>query len=382
MIQKREGGDGVDKIGLYIHVPFCVSKCPYCDFYSLPLQDETRLDAYTAALMRCMDEWAARGDWQADTLYFGGGTPSLLGGERLRALIARADALFGLLAAPRPEITLEANPADNLAGTLAAFAAAGGNRLSLGMQSVCQEELSGLGRRHTPADVARTIADAHRAGLDNVSVDMMLGVPGQTASSVVAAARQAADWGVTHVSAYLLKIEPNTPYGMCPPPLPDDDAAAALYLTAMETLEGLGYRQYEISNLARPGQESRHNLKYWDSRPYLGLGPAASSFLQGRRFSYARDLDAFLAGTAPAEETDADTPAGGAEEYALLRLRLTEGLQETAFSARFGEPLPAAWRQRAAALPAHLVQVDAHGIRFTREGFLLSNALLTHILHK
>ena len=178
------------------------------------------------------------------------------------------------------------------------------------------------------------------------------------------------------------KIEPHTLYGKCPPPLPDDDIAATLYLTAMETLERLGYRQYEISNLARPGQESRHNLKYWNGQPYLGLGPAASSFLQGRRFSYPRDLTGFLAGSQPVEETDTDMPAGSAEEYALLRLRLTEGLQETAFCARFGKPLPAAWRQRAAALPAHLVQVDEQGIRFTREGFLLSNALLTHILHK
>ncbi|MBQ1951007.1 MAG: radical SAM family heme chaperone HemW [Clostridia bacterium] len=372
----------MDKIGLYIHVPFCVSKCPYCDFYSLPLQDETRLDTYTTALMRCMEDWAEKGDWQADTLYFGGGTPSLLGGRRLERLIGHADALFGLLAAPRPEITLEANPADDLADTLAAFAGAGGNRLSLGMQSVCQEELSGLGRRHVSADVARTIADAHRAGLDNVSVDMMLGISGQTQKSVIATARQAADWGATHVSAYLLKIEPHTLYGKCPPPLPDDDIAATLYLTAMETLERLGYRQYEISNLARPGQESRHNLKYWNGQPYLGLGPAASSFLQGRRFSYPRDLTGFLAGSQPVEETDTDMPAGSAEEYALLRLRLTEGLQETAFCARFGKPLPAAWRQRAAALPAHLVQVDEQGIRFTREGFLLSNALLTHILHK
>ena len=173
----------MERVGLYLHVPFCVSKCPYCDFYSLPLTDEARLDRYTDGLLSSMEQWAAHRPLKADTLYFGGGTPALLGGKRLSRLIRRADELFDLLSAPDAEITLEANPADDLAATLAAFSAAGGNRLSLGMQSACAAELAQLGRRHTPADVQRTVEDARRAGINNYSLDVMLGIAHQTEQS-------------------------------------------------------------------------------------------------------------------------------------------------------------------------------------------------------
>lgn len=369
----------MEPIGLYLHTPFCVSKCPYCDFHSAPPSSGAELDAYTASMLTSMDEWAVRYPLTADTLYFGGGTPSLLGGDRLAALIRRADDRFGLLS-NAPEITLEANPADNLADTLAAFAAAGGNRLSLGMQSAHPAELAVLGRRHTPADVARTVADAHRAGITNISLDVMLGISGQTTATALQSVERAADLGATHISAYLLKIEADTPYGICPPPLPDEDETAELYLAVMERLDTLGYRQYEISNAARPGCESRHNLKYWDSRPYLGLGPAASSCLDGRRFTYPWDTAHFMTGGAPVEDPTTATPVGSAEEYALLRLRLTAGLSAADFAARFGAPLPDAWRCRAAALPRNLVVADDTGIRLTREGFLLSNTLTSHIL--
>ena len=369
----------MEPIGLYLHTPFCVSKCPYCDFHSAPPTSDAELDAYTAALAAAMADWAARYSLCADTLYFGGGTPSLLGGNRLAELIRRADAGFGLLSRD-PEITLEANPADNLAETLSAFAAAGGNRLSLGMQSAHPAELAVLGRRHTPADVCRTVEDAHRVGIDNISRDLRLGISGQTTATALASVERAADLGATHISAYLLKIEPGTPYGACPPPLPDEDATAELYLAVMERLDQLGYRQYEISNTAKPGCESRHNRKYWDSRPYLGLGPAASSCLDGRRFTYPRDTAYFMAGGAPVEDPATDTPVGSAEEYALLRLRLTDGLSAAAFASRFGTPIPQTWQNRAAALPRNLVVADGDGIRLTREGFLLSNTLTTHIL--
>lgn len=369
----------MEPIGLYLHTPFCVSKCPYCDFHSAPPSSDAQLDAYTAALLNAMDDWAARYSLTADTLYFGGGTPSLLGGARLAALIRRADERFGILS-HIPEITLEANPADDLSDTLSAFAAAGGNRLSLGMQSMLPAELAVLGRRHTPADVARTVADAHRAGIANVSLDIMLGISGQTTATALQSVERAADLGATHMSAYMLKVEPGTPYGACPPPLPDEDATAELYLAVMERLDQLGYRQYEISNTAKPGCESRHNLKYWDSRPYLGLGPAASSCLDGRRFTYPRDTAYFMVGGAPVEDPATDTPVGSAEEYALLRLRLADGLSAAEFAARFGTALPDGWCRRATALPHNLVVADGEGIRLTREGFLLSNTLTTHIL--
>ncbi len=367
-------------MGLYIHVPFCVAKCPYCDFYSLPLGEQARLDAYVQGLLAAMERWAERLPVKADTLYFGGGTPSLLGGDRLGVVIRRAGELFSLFSGDTPEVTLEANPADDLADTLSAFAAAGGNRLSLGMQSAHPAELDVLGRRHTLADVERTVADAWRAGLENLSLDVMLGISGQTTATAVQSVERVADLGATHLSAYLLKIEADTPYGQCPPPLPEEDATAEVYLAAMERAEDLGYRQYEISNAALPGRESRHNLKYWDSRPYLGLGPAASSCLEGRRFTYPRDLMYFLSGGEPTEDPTGGIPVGAPEEYALLRLRLTRGLTEADFMQRYGQPLPAAWRRQAKVLPSRLVTVDDGGIRLTREGFLLSNTLIAHIL--
>ncbi len=369
---------GMKPIGLYVHVPFCLSKCPYCDFYSLARPTDEQLDAYAARVCAALDEWAARlPDTTADTLYFGGGTPALLGGERLATVIDRAQARFRLADA---EITLEANPADDLRDTLAAFAAAGGNRLSLGMQSACAGELAVLGRRHTPADVERTVADARAAGLDNLSLDVMLGISGQTETTARHSVRVAAALGAAHVSAYLLKVEPNTPYGRCAPPLPDEDTTADLYLAAMDELDALGYRQYEISNTALAGRESRHNLKYWKSGPYLGIGPAASSCLGGRRFAYPRDLAGFMNGEEPVDEPAGSIAVGSPTEYALLRLRLTEGINAADYAARFGEPIPSAWCERAASLPPTLVTQDAVGIRLTREGFLLSNTLLSHIL--
>ena len=371
----------MEKIGLYIHVPFCASKCPYCDFHSTalgsPLQAQTALDAYTDALIRSLEGWSQRLPTTADTLYFGGGTPALMGGERLARVLTTAHRLFGLEGA---EITLEANPADDLAATLSAFAAAGGNRLSLGMQSAIPSELVLLGRRHTPADVVRTVADAHRAGIDNVSLDVMLGIGGQTAATVRESVDVAASLGATHLSAYLLKIEPNTPYGVCAPALPSEDETVDFYFTAFERMDFHGYHQYEISNAALPGRESRHNLKYWLSHPYLGVGPAASSCVEGVRFTYPRDTAAFVAGNEPSEDPCEGAPVGSAEEYALLRLRLTQGLSAADFSARFGAPIPTDWMKNAAALPNALVVADAAGIRLTREGFLLSNTLISKII--
>ena len=367
-------------IGLYIHVPFCLSKCPYCDFYSLPYE-EALAGRYTRAVCRAVKDWGARLGVPADTLYFGGGTPSLLGGEGLTAILDAAAAAFGLHGA---EITLEANPADALEDTLRAFRAAGGNRLSLGMQSAAEEELRFLGRRHTFAQLEAAVAAAGRAGLDTLSLDMMLGLPGQDAASVAASAAACRRLGAAHVSAYLLKVEPGTPFyarreGL---DLPGEEETAALYLAACEALEGQGYRQYEISNFALPGRESRHNLKYWNGEPYLGIGPAAHSFLGGRRWYMPRDVEGFLAGNPPLpeDEEDAVIADGSPEEYLMLRLRLTAGLTEEGFRARFGGPIPRRWRERAAALPPGLTEEDETGLRLTREGFLVSNAVIAALL--
>lgn len=369
-------------IGLYIHVPFCVSKCPYCDFYSLAGSSSgDQMELYTTAVEREMERWHRLFPQPADTLYFGGGTPSLLGGKRLARLIDRAAGLWGLSGA---EITLEANPGDELAPLLAAFAAAGGNRVSLGMQAVTQAELAALGRRHTHPQTVAAAQAVHRAGIANLSLDVMLGIPHQTTATAVQAVDEAARLGATHLSAYLLKIEEGTPFAdrgrhLC---LPDEDELADRYLAVADAAQAAGYRQYEISNFAQPGRESRHNLKYWDQRPYLGIGPSAHSYLNGRRWYYPRDLRGFLQGAQPLPESTTPTPAADSspEEYLMLRLRLTQGILEKDFLARFGQPLPAVWRKRARALPPSLIVEDPEGIRLTRSGFLVSNAIIARLL--
>lgn len=366
------------KQGIYIHVPFCASKCPYCDFYSLTTADDTLKDAYTDALCR---EMRKKAGVAADTLYFGGGTPALLGGERLVRLTNTARDCFAL--PDTAEITLEANPADCLYDTFAAFAAAGGNRLSLGMQSTDTDILKTLGRRHTPTDVARTVADAKQAGIENISLDLMLAVPHQTKAHIEKDIAACAAFGASHVSAYLLKVEEGTPFAAMGATLavPDDDTAADYYLFAVEQLEKYGYRQYEISNFAKTGCESRHNLKYWRLEPYIGFGPAAHSFDGGKRWYYPRDIQAFINGEPPIGDTDGGIAVGSATEYAMLRLRLREGLRAAPFYERFGERIPTAWMSAAAALPRSLVQIDETGIALTAEGFLVSDALIIRILN-
>lgn len=367
-------------LGLYLHIPFCASKCPYCDFYSLAGQTDEDKDHYLQAMLASLHRWSAQLHTAADTVYLGGGTPSLLGADRLAKLLVAARHAFQV--PDGAEITMEANPGDDLCDILAAFAAAGGNRLSLGVQAVSDEHLHTLGRRHTVSDVDTAVAAARRAGIENLSFDLMLGTSGQTSADIRAAARRFAEWDARHVSAYLLKLESGTPYASAPPPLPDEDEAAALYLEAVAALGEQGYPQYEISNFAHPGFESRHNLKYWNSEPYLGIGPAAHSFLDGKRLYYPRSLSAFLAGCEPLPENPNDTviPENSPEEFAMLRLRLTAGLTETGYRARFGSPIPLAWREKAAALPPRLVTADNVGIRLTAEGFLVSDAILAHVL--
>lgn len=364
-----------DVVGIYIHVPFCISKCPYCDFYSLAVDEET-MDRYTEAVRRQLRRYEGR--FTADTLYFGGGTPSLLGGARLAAIVREATRLFGLSDA---EITMEANPADDLTETFAAFAAAGGNRVSLGLQAADDGALQWLGRRHTVAQVEAAVTAARRAGIDNLSLDLMLGLEAQTAPQVRHSVAACAEMGASHMSAYLLKIEENTPFARRELSLPDEETTAELYETACDALDAQGYRQYEISNFARNGRVSRHNLKYWNCDPTVGIGPAAHSFFGGRRLSMPRDLSAFLQGRQPSPEPDDDAIGDNTlTEYAMLRLRLTEGLTEEGCRARFGVGIPTEWRRRAARLPQDKIVCDDAGIRLTRQGFLLSNALLAAIL--
>lgn len=393
--------------GLYIHVPFCDGKCPYCDFYSLPA-DSAAMDAYTERAAQVMAGWAGapcisaknagnisccisppvgRGNTtlfpanacggNIQTVYFGGGTPNLLGAERLARLLGSARENFPI--APDAEVTVEANPTHVDRAFFADLRAAGFNRLSMGLQSANEEELALLGRQHTPADAARAVKDAQSAGFRNISLDLMLALPGGSQQKLKRSIDFAAGLGVQHISSYILKVEEGTAFarrGVAPP---EDDEAASQYLFCVEELARQGFAQYEISNFARPGLESRHNLTYWRGEEYLGVGPGAHSFWEGRRFYFPRDLRAFLAGCG----TVPDGEGGSFEEFAMLNLRLARGLVRADCAARFGPEGEAAFARmagRAKACPPRLVEWDSQSLRFTPEGFLVSNALLLRLL--
>ena len=361
--------------GLYIHVPFCDGKCPYCDFYSLRADEET-MDAYVTAVKRELACFGAQLGRRADTLYFGGGTPSLLGAARLCELADAARAVFGLEGA---EITAEVNPCTGGGLDFAALRAGGFNRLSVGLQSANEEELRCLGRRHGAQDAAVTLGRARAAGFANLSLDLMLAIPGQTEESLRRSVRFCREAGARHVSAYLLKLEEGTPFFARRDALalPDEEGQRRLYLAVCEVLGGAGFAQYEISNFSEPGCESRHNLKYWNGEEYLGIGPSAHSFLEGRRFHSPRSLESFLRGT---ERTD-DGTGGDGEEYAMLRLRLCEGLERARYRERFGCDYPASYDGNARRFEkAGLLTCDERGIRLSREGFLVSNELIGEIL--
>lgn len=366
-------------LSLYIHVPFCRKKCPYCDFYSAPPENGAALDIYTDALCARLAAWGEKlRRREVHTVYFGGGTPSVLGADRLTNLLQAAKRSFAVRA--DAEITAEANPADLTPGFAEKLLAAGFNRLSLGVQSGNDEELAVLGRRHDAAGARRAVETARSAGFQNISVDLMLALPRSDGRTLQSSLDYITSLEPEHISAYILKIEPGTPFAARAHTLglPDEDAAADQYLRTVETLKKHGFAQYEISNFCRPGRESRHNLQYWRCGEYLGLGPGAHSFVEGRRFFYPRDLEAFLAG---AEPTD-DGEGGGFSEYAMLALRLTEGLLRRDCAARFadGEQKFGEVLERAKRLPKPLIRIEEDRIAFTAEGFLVSNTILAALL--
>lgn len=366
----------VKPIGLYLHIPFCRGKCPYCDFYSMRA-DKAYMDTYLHALQKSLEQWAERIGRAADTLYLGGGTPSLLGGARIAALVQTARGCYGLRGA---EITVECNPSDADGHLFEALAGAGVNRISLGLQSAVEEERKALGRRAGVKEAAESIRLARAAGISNLSLDLMLGIPGQTAESLRRSIDFCTQAGVCHISAYLLKIEEGTPFAQrrASLVLPNEDTVCDLYEQACEELEAAGFQQYEISNFARHGFESRHNLKYWNAEEYLGLGASAHSFLGGKRFFYPRDRNAFLRGEGPIQ----DGEGGSFEEYAMLRMRLADGLIESLARQRYGCGIPPYMRESARRMEQYgLTSQDEDGIRLTRKGFLLSNTVIAELLY-
>lgn len=339
--------------GLYIHIPFCFSKCPYCDFYSTKYTP-TAADAFAEKLGGQMQDYTG----SFDTVYFGGGTPSILEPRVLTGILQAVRDHFAI--DPAAEITVECNPSKDLTGDMEQYAAAGINRVSIGMQSAVDRERFALGRRAGSGEVARTVAAAKAAGITNISLDVMLGTPKQTPDSLEETFAFIARMQVTHISAYLLKIEPGTPFDRLQAKLalPEEDTVCQMYLQTVERLGQLGFAQYEISNFARPGYESRHNLKYWLLEPYLGLGPSAHSLWNGRRFYFDRDWI-----------WQDEGPGGDREEQILLGLRLNRGI-------------PADWltRDPAPYIAGGFMRRANGRIALTPRGMLVSNTILAELL--
>lgn len=363
-------------IGIYLHIPFCGKKCPYCDFYSAA-PAKSVLEEYTAALEQKIASYQNKGIF-ADTLYFGGGTPNLLGGERIARLIRTAKESFGL--PDNSEITVEANPFTATAEFYQTIAEAGANRLSLGLQSANDNELKRLGRRHTAEQAAQSIQEAKTAGFQNISLDLMLAIPGQTKESLLHSIEFCAAQDIQHISAYLLKIEPGTSFydQQDTLNLPDEDTVSEFYRFTVEELAKRGFAQYEISNFARNGLIGKHNTKYWHCEEYLGLGPSAHSYFNGKRFYYPPSLQDFLAGKAPIYDGD----GGSREEFAMLQLRLTEGLSDTMWQSRFHEPIPSSLLRAAKKFekPGLIAFDSEKHFHITSEGFLVSNLLIGELI--
>lgn len=357
-----------------MHIPFCRSKCPYCDFYSLKA-DESVKEQYVNTLKKRISAEMSALNCKVDTLYIGGGTPSVLGSENLCEIVKSASPFLSKNA----EITVECNPFGLSEAFFKTLAFYGVNRISMGLQSANDSERRALGRLSDSETVKKAVKNAQKSGIENISLDVMLGIPRQTEKSLAGTLDFCVSLGISHISAYILKLEEGTVFynKQNSLSLPDDDAVADLYLQACEALENNGIMQYEISNFAKSGYESRHNLKYWNCEEYLGLGPAAHSFLDGKRFYFERDIAGFLNSAEPIPDGD----GGDFTEYAMLRLRLCDGLLNSETERRFEHKIPEEMIKKSAVFADNgFMESDETGIRLTRNGFLLSNSILAEIL--
>ena len=366
--------------GIYIHIPFCVRKCPYCDFYSVKIGPDL-CSRYIAALK---NEILSFDPVEADTVYFGGGTPSLLTPNEISDILDTLRMHNGI--ADDAEITMECNPASATPEQLKGFRDAGVNRLSIGCQSFRPELLSHLGRLHSADEAKQTVSDARSAGFGNISVDIMLGIPYATPETTKADAETALSLGVQHVSAYLLKICEGTPFADGVPGIPTDDVQADCYKVFCDTMKKNGMHHYEISNFAVPGYESRHNMKYWRCGQWLGLGPAAHMSDGTDRSSFPGDIRLFLEcfGNGPVQDPIRFFRHEGhvdGDEYIIMGLRTDEGISKTVLKDVFGQELTAEQEIFLNQCEKHgLLNTDGDRVCLTQEGFLLSNSILSELI--
>ncbi len=342
-----------EKAGLYFHIPFCKSKCPYCDFYSTKY-DAAAAEQYCSEVIDRIKQYSGA----FDTVYFGGGTPSIVAPALIGGILDAAHQQFDIDA--NSEITIECNPSKDLSEAFRLYKSYGINRVSIGMQSAVDTERFALGRSAGKAQVAKAVADARAAGIHNISLDLMLGTPKQTLQSLDESFDFIDKMQVQHISAYMLKIEQGTRFYDLRDrlALPDEDAVSEMYLKTVRVLGELGLAQYEISNFAKPGYASRHNTKYWRLVHYLGIGKSAHSFWNGRRFYYDRDWHLIF-----------DGDGGDNEERIMLGLRLNEGIDKTLVKKPY-QPY----------VQMGLLRETDKTIALTPEGMLVSNTIINALI--
>ena len=373
-------------LGIYIHVPFCRSKCQYCDFYSLTTKDDKLMDSYIDATCKHIKEAGALAPgYKVDTIYFGGGTPSFFGADGMAMILSAIRRGFDV--AGDAEITFEANPDSVSQKLLSRLRNEGFNRVSLGIQSDDDAILQKVGRPHNYAQAVMAVERIRKAGFTNLSVDLMYGLPGQTLEGWEKTVRNVLKLNPEHISCYGLKVEERTPLYQYKDAinLPDDDLQADMYLAAVEILKSKGYRQYEISNFARKGMISKHNMKYWMGGEYLGFGPDASSDFGGKRFTAVRDLLGYLDGIKHGGQVMAEVheipPRERAGEYLMTRLRTTAGVVGEDYERHFllpFTPLESCLQKYAA--QGYAVHTAEGVWHLTPEGFLISNTIISDLL--
>ena len=373
-------------LGIYIHVPFCRSKCQYCDFYSLSTKDDKLMDGYLDAICAHIKEAGALAPaYKVDTVYFGGGTPSFFGAEGMATILTYIRRSFDV--DNNAEITFEANPDSVTDKLLKRLRAEGFNRVSLGIQTDDDEVLRKLGRPHTFANAVAAYHRIRKAGFRNVSVDLMYGLPGQTLRAWRETLEHVLTLNPEHISCYGLKVEEGTPlyeyrdYAK----LPDDDAQADMYLAAIEMLKAYGYRQYEISNFARKGLYSKHNMKYWSGGEYLGFGPSASSDFAGKRFTLCRSVQEYISGIKNKgkiiDEVQEIPLRERAGEYLMLRLRTFNGINAEDYERNFLLPFtPLEDILEKNRDFGYAVRTEDGRWHLTPKGFLLSNTIISDLL--
>lgn len=370
-------------LGIYVHIPFCRSKCQYCDFYSLSQGDVTAdlMDKYVAALTAHIKESGPRAPkYIVDSVYFGGGTPSYFGAERLRQVFTAINKHFNV--SKTAEVTLEANPDTITEKGMRRLATSGFNRVSIGVQTNDDQMLKVLGRPHNYAQAVRSVDIARQAGFDNISLDLMYGLPAQTPQQWADALGSIIDLKPDHISCYGLTLAPGTPlydyrdYAA----LPNDDAQAAMYLYAVSTLESYGYNQYEISNFSKMDKECQHNLKYWTGGEYMSFGPSAASDFAGTRYTFTSNLHQYIRamkhGDAITSECEYVPVKERAGEYLMLRLRTAYGIEKTEYESSFLMPFEPLEQVLKFYGTRGLTKQVKGRWRLTAQGFLVSNQLI------